>query len=381
MSRSYLVVAAVTVLGCSSSNHVVSNASAKKTRDAGHADSGAKSTEPEDASLAHDASSDAGSIRDAGGGVTSIALPNGAPGIGFDDLQWARKIHKVLAPAGRSGTLDLVDPDTLAVEVVEGFSKSDSFSSGSHGAGTTSADEAGSVILALDHESQSLRLVDPTTRSIKQTGPVSASPDYVRFVAQTGEAWVTQPFTGIEVLTVPASGAPEHSATIDISGGPEGLVIDSKRGRAYTNSFTGQTYAVELASRKVVETWPNGCGLSLGLALDVERGFVIVACQAGSVVVLDAANAGAKLGELKQGAGLDVLSYDPGLHHLYVQGSSSGDLGIVGISAKGEPTLLGTLKTTEGSSTSTTDENGRIFVADPAAGALLVVRDGFPKTD
>jgi hypothetical protein len=108
---------------------------------------------------------------------------------------------------------------------------------------------------------------------------------------------------------------------------------------------------------------------------------VIVACQAGSVVVLDAANAGAKLGELKQGAGLDVLSYDPGLHHLYVQGSSSGDLGIVGISAKGEPTLLGTLKTTEGSSTSTTDENGRIFVADPAAGALLVVRDGFPKTD
>ena len=87
-------------------------------------------------------------------------------------------------------------------------------------------------------------------------------------------------------------------------------------------------------------------------------------------MVLDAANAGAKLGELKQGAGLDILSYDAGLHHLYVQGATSGDLGIVGISAKGKPALLGVVPTAKGSSTSVTDQHGHVFVGNPAAGAV-----------
>jgi hypothetical protein len=64
-----------------------------------------------------------------------------------------------------------------------------------------------------------------------------------------------------------------------------------------------------------------------------------------------------------------------------VQGSTSADLAIVAISAAGQPTLLGTVPTAQGSSTSTTDENGHVFVADPAAGALLMIRDTFPKTE
>ena len=42
----------------------------------------------------------------------SIELPGGKPGIGFDDLQYSARLGRVLVPAGRSGTLDLIDPAT-----------------------------------------------------------------------------------------------------------------------------------------------------------------------------------------------------------------------------------------------------------------------------
>jgi hypothetical protein len=355
----FLLALVVPVLGCSSSP-----SAARGTPDG--------ATSVLDAGVS-DAAVDAGPI------TTAVPLPDGPPGVGFDDLRWAPSIGKVLAPAGRTGNLDLVVPTTLAVESIGGFSRSETFTKGSHGSGTTSADEGGAAVFAIDHETRTIRVVDPASRAIIASAPALADPDYVRYVASTRELWLTEPLTGIEVFSTPAAGAPEHVATIAIAGGPEAIVFDPGRGRVYTNSFAGQTYAVDVASRNIVETWQNGCAISLGLALDAERGFVFVACAAGSVVVMDAAGGGKKLGELTQGAGLDILSYDPGLHHLYVQGATSGDLGIVGVSSAGEPSLLGVVRTAA-SSTSVTDEHRNVFVGDPEAGGLIRVRDTYPAT-
>ena len=44
---------------------------------------------------------------------TRVAMPDGAPGIGFDDLRYSSSLHRVLVPAARSGNLVLVDPDSL----------------------------------------------------------------------------------------------------------------------------------------------------------------------------------------------------------------------------------------------------------------------------
>ena len=41
-------------------------------------------------------------------------IPNGSPGIGFDDLRYSATLRRVLAPAGRAGTLAMVEPDSLA---------------------------------------------------------------------------------------------------------------------------------------------------------------------------------------------------------------------------------------------------------------------------
>src|SRR5438552_17597143 len=52
---------------------------------------------------------------------TRVALPDGSPGIGFDDLRYSATLRRVLVPAGRSGALDLIDPDTLNVVSIGGF--------------------------------------------------------------------------------------------------------------------------------------------------------------------------------------------------------------------------------------------------------------------
>ena len=331
---------------------------------------------------------DAGNAVDSTPSIVPVALPNGDPGIGFDDLRYAPVIKKVLAPAGRSGNLDLVDPNTLDVTPISGFSASATFTAGGHSAGVTSADEGGGKLFAIDHETQSLRIIDPSTDSMVGMAKLAGMPDYVRWVESSGEIWMTEPGTGLEVISVGSGASPAHAATIAVSGGPEGIAVDNTRGRVYTNSFTGKTYAIDIAKRSVVETWSNGCGISLGLALDELAGFVFVACQAGSIVVLDAARGGSKLGESiwngtpapAQGWGLDIISYNPMLHHLYVPSSGAGNLSILGVPMSGSPNFLDTITTVPGSNEVTADEFGHAWVADSAGGQLLKVSDTYPTT-
>src|SRR6185295_3421600 len=104
---------------------------------------------------------------------------------------------------------------------------------------------------------------------------LAASPDYVRWVAPTGEVWVTEPDAEqIEVFTAPPDGtsAPKQAALVKVKGGPESLVIDPTRGRAYTHLWKSATVAVDLRSRAIVATWPNSCEGSRGIALDERRG-------------------------------------------------------------------------------------------------------------
>jgi hypothetical protein len=340
---------------------------------------GCSSTDENAPSRADSGMGDAASA-DAALPVTQAPLPNGAPGIGFDDLRYAPHLKRVLAPGGRSGNLDLVDPDTQAVTPIGGFSMSSSFAVGSHMSGTTSADEGNGVLFAIDHETQSVRVVDSATLAPVASTALAGAPDYVRWVASTSEVWVTEPGTGLEVMTISPGAAPMHAATIAVSGGPEAIAVDNTRQRVYTNSFLGQTFAIDISRRTIVGTWTNGCSVSLGVALDEARGFLFVACSAGSVVVLDVANGGTKLAQIAHGSSLDIISYSALLHHLYVPDGAGADLAIVGISAAGAPTLLGTVPTAQGSQEVTADDRGNAWVADQGSGSLLEVKDTYPPT-
>src|SRR5689334_16864950 len=59
-----------------------------------------------------------------------VDLPGSSPGIGFDDLRYSSTLHRVLVPAGRSGRLDLIDPDRMTVTEIGGFSATPDFAGG-----------------------------------------------------------------------------------------------------------------------------------------------------------------------------------------------------------------------------------------------------------
>src|SRR5882757_6491705 len=138
-----------------------------------------------------------------------LPLPGGESGIGFDDMGFAPSIHKELVPAGRSGNLDLIEPNTMQITAIGGFSSRKSFGGG-HGQGVTSVDEGRGLLFATDRDAKQLIVVDPKTQSVIATAPLASGPDYVRYVSATSEVWVTEPGTArIEVFSLPQNGAPE----------------------------------------------------------------------------------------------------------------------------------------------------------------------------
>src|SRR5262245_28104828 len=184
----------------------------------------------------------------------SVSMPEGSAGIGFDDIQYSSAMKKVLVPSGRTGMLNLVDPESLAVTSISGFSAAKDYKGG-HGEGITSVDEGKEVLFVIDRSSLKLSVLDPNSKKVIATAPLAASPDYVRYVPSLNEVWVTQPDEDqIEIFKL-SKNQPSHSGFIKVDGGPESLVIDAKQGRAYTHLWHGKTVAIDINSRKILATW------------------------------------------------------------------------------------------------------------------------------
>jgi hypothetical protein len=309
----------------------------------------------------------------------SVQLPE-RRGIGFDDLRFDAWLHQVVAPAGGTGNLDLVDPKTRAVTPISGFSRTAGGGDG-HGDGVTSVDGGEGWLFATDRTAREVVVIDPRARKIVVRAGLAGGPDYVRYVAATRELWVTQPGDArIEVFRLSADEPPlpKHAAFIPVRGGPESLVIDGKRGRAYTHRWKRDTLAIDVRTRRIVATWAAGCGAPRGIALDEARGFLLVGCEAGEATVLDVDHDGKLLSTAKSVRGVDIIAYDPARRHLYLPGEESATLAILGVSDRGVLTVLGTLPTVAGAHCATTDGDGMVYVCDPAHGRLLLLRDPHP---
>ena len=318
----------------------------------------------------------------AASGATSIPLPGGSGGIGFDDLRFSPSLGKILAPAGRTGNLDLIDPDDHAMTVIGGFAPTGDFRGG-HGEGTTSVDEGDTFLYATDRTSGTISVVDPRAKKIVGSAKLAAGPDYVRFVQPTRELWVTEPDSDqIEVFRLEGTLPPHlrHDRFIPVKGGPESLVVDPSRRRAYTHLWSGTTLAIDLTSHAIVARWPNGCTDSRGIALDGSRGFLFAACAEGTVVALDVVHDGKPLGRAKSGSGVDIVDYDPKIGHLYFPGARSATMAVIGVAKDGTLSVLGTVPTAAGAHCVVTDGRGTAYVCDPKAGALLAIRDPYPAS-
>jgi len=266
------------------------------------------------------------------------------------------------------------------VTAIGGFSMEPLHFAG-HDQGATSVSEGAGLLFVTDRTTQKLYVVDPVGRNIVASTAVAASPDYVRYVAATNELWVTEPDAEqIELFTL-SGNQPTHAALIQTPGGPESLVIDRTRDRAYTHLWAGGTIAVDVQTRAIVGQWSNGCSGSRGIALDEARGFVFAGCTEGRGTVADATNGGTLLGTLDVTAmGVDVIDYSASLGHLYLPGQFNATMAIAGVSASGALSLLGTVPTVGGAHCVVADDRGNAYVCDPDNGDLLVIADGLPRS-
>jgi DNA-binding beta-propeller fold protein YncE len=309
-----------------------------------------------------------------------FVLPGGEGAIGFDDFAFPAGLRQVLIPAGRTGRLDLIDPQSRKVKEIGGFQAA-AITAGGHGEGTTSADEGGRYLFAIDRTAMRLSVVDPRKGKIVSGAALAGSPDYVRFVAPTNEVWVTEPDKeAIEIFSLSHADppVPKHEAVLVVAGGLESLVVDAGRKLAYSNLWKDSTVVIDLATRKVVHTWPNGCEGSRGLAMDVKRNFLFVGCAEGGADVLDLAHGGAVKDRFRFGSGVDIVAYNPALRHLYVPASKTGQMAIAGVSDEGKLSLLGTVPTAVGAHCAVADDHRQVWICDPKAGRLLVARDTLP---
>jgi DNA-binding beta-propeller fold protein YncE len=306
-----------------------------------------------------------------------VSLPAGGTGIGFDDLRYSAKLHRVLVPGGRTGTLDLIDPDTLNVTSIAGFGAVAGYS-GSHDDGPTSVDEGNGLLYVTDRTTGLLDVVDPAAARVVASVAPASGPDYVRYVQATNELWVTEP--GADQVEIFALGkdptvAPSHTAVVALTNGPESMVIDNKRKRAYTHRWQTTTVAIDLVSRATVAEWPNGCAASRGIALDEDRGFLFASCSEGTTSVLDVNNGGRMLSTLARGSGFDVIGYSARTGHLYLAGSSCGCLVTLGVSAQGALSFISRVGASGSTHCATADDAGHAWWCDQDSGSVWRVTD------
>lgn len=299
-------------------------------------------------------------------------------GIGFDDLGFSSNLNKVIVPGGQTGELYLIDPSSKAVTSIKGFSTQTDYQGG-HSQGITSADEGVNFIVAIDRNAKTVNVVDPHHNSIITFAPLSGTPDYVRFIGD--EVWVTEPSQErIEVFHLTKTNTLTHIADIQVPGGPESLIADTVRGKAYSNLWKNRTVVMDIVSHGIVEEWANTCAGSRGIALDQAKGFLVIGCAEGKAVVLDAKNHGRVLGNLSSGSGVDIISFNQRLRHVYLPGAKSATLAVLGVSEEGRLSLLGTTPTTPGAHCVTTDNQNNIWVCDPQKGQLLEFKDEWPAS-
>jgi hypothetical protein len=275
--------------------------------------------------------------------------------------------------------VDLVDPDSLDVTAIPGFTVFDSYN-GSDQQGVESADEGGGFVWAVDRAAFTLSVIDPAERAIvASTDLEHTEPDYVRYAASTSEVWISNYGKGrLEVLTASGSDAPVHEAFVEVADGPEGLTIDETRGQVYTRYFGGEVAVIDLVTRELRAEWPTGCSGAHGIpVLDDAGARLFVGCSSAEAVVLDLDDDGAILDDYTLGSGATIMAYSPALRHLYLRGDGTATVAMLGVSSAGKLSLLGSVDATDKGHCMVADDSDHLWVCDWDNGRLLRFTDDF----
>jgi DNA-binding beta-propeller fold protein YncE len=307
--------------------------------------------------------------------ATSIPLPGGPP-VGMDFIVYEPANDRIWVPAGNTGKVDVIDLPTSKVSSLEGFPTAPPRRPGRPRMGPSSATVGNGIVWIGNRGNNQISGFDARTLAPVGTVQLPVMPDGLAYVARTHEVWATTPSdSGIKVIRVDGK-SPQAVADVKVDGSPEGYAVDDARGMFYTNlEDKDRTLAIDIATRKVVQSWPSGCGTEgpRGLALDRERRLLFVACTDG-VGAFDLTHEQHLVGRLKTGAGVDNPEYDAPRRRLLIAAGKDGSLTIARVTNDG---LIAetTVPTSKGARNPVVDSRGRIYVTDAERGQILVVAE------
>jgi DNA-binding beta-propeller fold protein YncE len=307
----------------------------------------------------------------------AVALPGADAPVALDYLFYEPQKKRVWVPAGGSGSVDVFDLAGHAFSRVTGFKTAEREGHGKKRAVGPSSGSVGDGYAYVGNRATSeVCAVELATLKLGTCLKLEASPDGVEYVAAKREVWVTAPqIQAILVLDASKPSALKQKSRIKLAGEPEGYAVDEARGLFLTNlEDKGSTLTIDLESHVVKDTWNAGCSSDgpRGIALDSARGLLFVACT-DHVQALDMTHAGALLGKLDSGAGLDNLDYVAKTGLLYAAAGKAARLTVAHVGDHGEFSLVAMGETAAGARNAVADENGTAYVADAQGAHLLVL--------
>jgi DNA-binding beta-propeller fold protein YncE len=309
--------------------------------------------------------------------ATSIALPGGPP-VGMDYLAYDPATGRIWVPAGNTGNVDVVDVATGKVTTVGGFPTAPPRRPGRPRMGPSSAAVGDGVVWIGNRANNELCAVDARSLTRGRCHHLPSMPDGLAYVAATHEVWVTTPGDrSITVVDVSGKGG-RRPVAIKIDGDPEGVAVDAGRGLFYTNvEDKERTLEIDARTRKVVASWPAGCGAAgpRGLALDEARRLLFVACTDGAVARdVGPSGEGKEVGRLKTSGGVDNIDYAARRGLLFIASGLGGTLTVARVGETGALAALTSIPTAPGARCVVVAADGSAFVADSAGGQLMLVR-------
>jgi DNA-binding beta-propeller fold protein YncE len=305
-----------------------------------------------------------------------LALPGAAPGLFLDYLGTDRGRKQVWVPAGGTGAVAVIDPATDALQTVTGFATEEA--TGRNGQkrvlGPSSATVGAGYVYVGDRAGATVCAVDAGALKRADCANLPSPPDGLAFVEGRSEVWVTTPRQqAIVILDVRTPQSPKIVETMKLAGEPEGFAVDDENHLFFTNlEDKDKTLIINSATRGVVKSWSPGCGADgpKGIAVDVERKLVMVACP-DHVKVFD--ELGQPLGKMPAGAGVDNIDYVPASHRLYVAAARAGTLTVGELGPDGSLVARAVVPTTEGARNAVVAGGGKVYLTDPQHGGLLVL--------
>jgi len=309
----------------------------------------------------------------------TLALPGGgADGVAMDYLLYDPRTKAVWVPAGNTAAVDVIDTQTHAIARIEGFPTKMMERHGKQrtvGPSSATLGEPGTVYVG-NRGDFSVCAFDEKKLAKGACGTLDSMPDGIAYVASTHEVWVTTPRDqSVRILDATTLAQKQR---LPFEGEPEGFAVDNKRGRFYTNlEDKDLTLAISLTSHETAATWHPKCGEDgpHGLRLAEADGRLVVACSA-EVHVLDVGGAGAIVGTLPVGDGVDDLDLDltlAGRQTIYAGGSKSGSITIMTLLKDGSLSLRATVPTAPGARNGVVAANGEVYLSHSQGSELVVL--------